>query len=121
MGRIPSDLGLNHPEFQTLLRLLGSGKGWVKLCAYMSSTDTPLYLEMLPQVKKLIEAAPERCVWGTDWPHPRRRGPLMPDDGKLLDLLYESSHDTQQFERILVDNSAKLYGFTSQRRNAKGN
>jgi len=113
MGRVPPDLGVEHPQFQSLLRLLDSGKGWVKLCAYMSSSDAPRYRDMLPQIKKLIEAVPERCVWGTDWPHPRRRGPLMPDDGLLLDLLYEATSDEKQIQRILVDNPARLYGFGS--------
>jgi predicted TIM-barrel fold metal-dependent hydrolase len=111
MGRIPSDLGLNHPEFQTLLRLLGSGKGWVKLCGYRSSVEGPPYSDMLPQAQKMIETAPERCVWGTDWPHPRRFGLLNPDPGKLLDLIYDWAPGPKDIQRILVDNPAKLYGF----------
>jgi predicted TIM-barrel fold metal-dependent hydrolase len=111
MGRVSPELGIDHPQFQTLLRLLDSGRGWVKLCAYMGSSDAPLYLEMLPQIRKLIQTAPERCVWGTDWPHPRRRGTLMPDDGKLLDLLYEAEPNPRQRHRILVENPARLYGF----------
>lgn len=113
MGRIPPQHGVDHAQFRSLLRLLNSGKGWVKLCAYMSSSDGPLYLDMLPQIKKLIGTVPERCVWGTDWPHPRRRGPLMPDDGKLLDLLFEATTDQKQIHRILVQNPATLYGFNS--------
>jgi predicted TIM-barrel fold metal-dependent hydrolase len=111
MGRVSPELGIDHPQFQSLLRLLDSGRGWVKLCAYMGSTDAPFYLEMLPQIRKLIQTVPERCVWGTDWPHPRRRGPLMPDDGKLLDLLYEAEPNPEQLRRILVENPATLYGF----------
>jgi predicted TIM-barrel fold metal-dependent hydrolase len=113
MGRISSDLGLDHPQFQTLLRLISSGKGWVKLCAYRSSVKGPPYADMLPQAKKIIETAPERCVWGTDWPHPRRFGSLNPDPGKLLDLLYDWAPDPKELQRILVDNPAKLYGFSS--------
>jgi len=113
MGRIPSDRGTDSPEFQTLLRLLDSGKIWIKLCGYRSSTQGPPYADMLKPARMIIETAPERCVWGTDWPHPRLYGPMLPDDGKLLDLLSDWAPDPRQFHRILVDNPAKLYGFES--------
>jgi predicted TIM-barrel fold metal-dependent hydrolase len=113
MGRVPSDQGIDSPEFQTLLRLLDSGKIWIKLCGYRSSTQGPPYADLLRPAQKIIETAPERCVWGTDWPHPRLYGPMLPDDGKLLDLLSDWAPDPRQFRRILVDNPAKLYGFES--------
>lgn len=111
MGRVPSNLRLDHPQFQSLLRLISSGKGWVKLCGYRSSVEGPPYADVLPQAQKLIQTAPERCVWGTDWPHPRRFGALNPDAGKLLDLLYDWAPDPKQLHRILVENPAKLYRF----------
>jgi predicted TIM-barrel fold metal-dependent hydrolase len=111
MGRIPTDRGMNCPEFQTLLRLLASGKCWVKLCGYRSSTQGPPYVDLFAPARKIIETAPERCVWGTDWPHPRRSGDLLPDDGTLLNLLYEWTPSSQDVHRILVDNPSRLYGF----------
>lgn len=111
MGRIPTDRGTNCPEFQTLLRLLDSGKCWIKLCGYRSSIEGPPYADLLAPARKIIESAPERCVWGTDWPHPRRSGDLLPDDGKLLDLLYDWAPSTRDLHRILVDNPARLYRF----------
>jgi predicted TIM-barrel fold metal-dependent hydrolase len=113
MGRVAADLGMDHPQFQTLLRLLESGKVWIKLCGYRSSTAGPPYADMLKPAQKIIATAPDRCVWGTDWPHPRLYGPMLPDDGKLLDLLGDWAPDPKQFHKILVDNPAKLYGFES--------
>jgi predicted TIM-barrel fold metal-dependent hydrolase len=111
MGCIPTSRGIDSQEFRCLLRLLESGKVWVKLCGYRSSVEGPPYSDLLTPARKIIETAPERCIWGTDWPHPRRIGPLMVDDGKLLDLLNDWAPDPQQFQRILVDTPAKLYGF----------
>jgi predicted TIM-barrel fold metal-dependent hydrolase len=60
----------------------------------------------------MIAAAPERCVWGTDWPHPSLRSPEeVPDDGHLLDLLGQWAPEPAQRQAILVDNPARLYGF----------
>ncbi|MGH9739765.1 MAG: amidohydrolase family protein [Candidatus Acidiferrales bacterium] len=111
MGRIPSDRGINCPEFQTLLRLLDSGKCWIKLCGYRSSVEGPPYADLLAPARKIIQTAPGRCVWGTDWPHPRRSGDLLPDDGKLLDLLYDWAPNDRDLHRILVENPSKLYRF----------
>jgi predicted TIM-barrel fold metal-dependent hydrolase len=111
MGRIPTTRGVDCPEFKCLLRLLESGKVWVKLSGFRSSVEGPPYSDLLVPARKIIETAPERCVWGTDWPHARRTGPLMVDDGKLLDLLSDWAPDPRLFHRILVDNPTELYGF----------
>ena len=113
LGKISASRGINSPEFKTLLRLLESGKCWVKLCGYRSSVQGPPYDDLLEQAQKIITTAPDRCVWGTDWPHPRREGPLLPDDGMLIDLLYKWAGNDEQFHRILVENPAKLYHFDS--------
>jgi predicted TIM-barrel fold metal-dependent hydrolase len=113
MGRIPTSSGMDSPEFQTLLRLAGSGKCWVKLTGYRCSVDGPPYADLLAPAQKIIATAPERCIWGSDWPHPRREGPLIPDDGKMLDLLSDWAPDPKDFHRILVDNPVKLYRFAS--------
>jgi predicted TIM-barrel fold metal-dependent hydrolase len=110
MGQMPPGESLDGPAFQALLRLLSSGKGWVKLCAYRSSGGPP-YADMAAQARAMIAAAPDRCVWGTDWPHPNLEGRAMPDDGMLLDCLTEWAGDAATLRRILVDNPARLYGF----------
>jgi predicted TIM-barrel fold metal-dependent hydrolase len=58
-----------------------------------------------------VKAAPERLVWGSDWPHPTQPDDAKPDDALLLDLLAEWAPDEAVRRRILVDNPARLYGF----------
>jgi predicted TIM-barrel fold metal-dependent hydrolase len=116
MGDLPIDRGVNSTEFITLLRLLDSGKCWLKLCGYRISISGPPYADLKVPAQKLIQFAPERCVWGTDWPHTRKYGAELPDDGKLLDLLYDWSPDSTKLKRILVDNPARLYGFAESSR-----
>jgi predicted TIM-barrel fold metal-dependent hydrolase len=113
MGHFSMEAGLGQPGFQALLRLLRGGNTWVKLSgAYrLSRQPTPPFSDVVPYARALIEAAPERCVWGSDWPHPMVNGPPMPNDGDLVDLLADWAPDEAQRQRILVDNPAKLYGF----------
>jgi predicted TIM-barrel fold metal-dependent hydrolase len=82
----------------------------VKLCGYRISSDRPPYADVAPFARALIAAGAERCVWGTDWPHPSLAKD-MPDDGRLLDLLTDWAPDIAVRKRILVDNAAAFYGF----------
>jgi predicted TIM-barrel fold metal-dependent hydrolase len=109
-GVTTAEGGLGHPGFQALLRLLEGG-AWAKLCGYRSSLGPP-YADVAGMAAAMLAAAPDRCVWGTDWPHPSRRSPEeVPDDGVLLDLLGAWAPDPAQRQAILVDNPARLYGF----------
>jgi predicted TIM-barrel fold metal-dependent hydrolase len=63
-----------------------------------------------PFARALLDAAPDRCLWGTDWPHPSLSA-WMPDDGVLLDRLGEWAPSAAERRRVLVDNPARLYGF----------
>ncbi len=110
MGGIRAAAGRDDPAFQALLRLLDSGRAWVKLCGYRSSSGPP-YADLLAPARAVIAHAPGRCLWGTDWPHPHLEGRAMPDDGTLLDLLHEWAETEALLRRILVDNPATLYGF----------
>ena len=111
MGHVPAATGLDHPGNRTLLALLGEGRCWVKLSgAYRISSQAPDYADAEHLARSLIEAAPERLVWGSDWPHPAIDGP-MPNDGDLLDLLGRWTGDAALRRRILVDNPVALYGF----------
>lgn len=103
--------GTDHPDFLALLQLLGSGKAWIKLCGYRASLAGPPYTDMDPIAHRIIAVAPDRCVWGTDWPHPVLDGRPMPDDGVLVDALARWAGDAATLERILVTNPARLYGF----------
>lgn len=104
--------GLEQPGFQALLRLLQAGRAWVKVSgAYRVDLDGAPWPKAAPFAKRLIEAAPDRVVWGTDWPHPHLQGRPMPNDGDLMDALAGWTDDAVIRRKILVDNPAKLYGF----------
>ena len=111
MGGIGArDGGADSPAFAALIRLLEGG-AWAKLCGYRASAGHP-YADVAPMARAMIAAAPDRCVWGTDWPHPSLFPPTgMPDDGHLLDLLADWAPEDAQRRAILVDNPARLYGF----------
>lgn len=113
---IPAAGGPDQPAMQCLLRLLDTGKFWVKLSGPMRCTggDYP-YAEVTPLARVLVRAAPERLVWGTDWPHVNMNGRGMPNDGDLFDLLAEWVPDPDTRKRILVDNPRQLYGDFQQR------
>ncbi len=108
MGHMPAVLGIHHPGFQMLLELAREGC-WVKLSgAYRLSSQVHPYEDVVPFARALVEAAPSRLVWGTDWPHPAVNVP-MPRDGDLLDLLPLWVPDANIRRRVLVDNPAELY------------
>ncbi len=111
MGFISAEHGPEHPGFGALLDLARSGKAWVKLTgAERITVEGPPYRDALPYARALIEAAPDRVIWGTDWPHTRVRPP-MPNDADLLDLLLEWAPEESLRRKILVDNPKALYGF----------
>ncbi len=95
---------------ETLCRLLGEGNTWVKLSGAYRLTEAP-YREADALVRRLAEANPERCVWGSDWPHVMLRGAGRPDAGVLLDAFMRAVEEPEMRQRILVDNAAALYGF----------
>jgi predicted TIM-barrel fold metal-dependent hydrolase len=104
--------GLAHPGYQEFLALLRDGHFWVKLTgpSRISALDRPPYSDIAAMAQAAIAAAPDRVVWGSDWPHVMQVKP-MPNDGDLLDALAEWAPDATQRRRILVDNPARLYGF----------
>jgi len=112
MGRVETKNGVGQEAFQLLLSLLKKQEDfWVKICGAerISSKGAP-YHDAVPFAQSLIEAAPDRVLWGTDWPHPNIDG-LMPNDGDLMNLLPLYAQDEDVLHRILVDNPARLYGF----------
>ena len=111
LGHMPVEAGVDHPGFQELLAMLREGRCWVKLSSPNRFGDPrPPYPSVLPYARALVDAAPERCLWATDWPHSRFAG-FMPNDGDLLDLLATWVPDAGVRKKILVDNPARLYGF----------
>lgn len=110
MGGVRTQDGLGGAGFQALLRLLDGGRAWVKLCGYRISSAGPPFADVGPFARALLDAAPDRCVWGTDWPHPSLSA-WMPEDGALLDRLGEWAPSAKERQRVLVDNPAQLYRF----------
>lgn len=111
MGYTSVSIGLDHPAFAVMDGLLKDGRTWVKLSgAYSVTAEGPPYGDVGPLARRLLAVAPDRCVWGTDWPHPAVKGP-MPDDVALLDLVPEWTSDPVLQKKLMCDNAATLYGF----------
>lgn len=112
MARIPASGGVDQATFVELLELLTDERCWVKISGAerLTGDGPPRYDDVVPLARALIDAAPGRVLWGTDWPHPNVRH--MPDDGDLVDLLARFAPDEPVRHRILVDNPRCLYDFT---------
>jgi len=111
MGRTDARAGTGTDGFKSLLRCVGEGWCWAKLSgAHRLSLNAPDYPDARPFHEALVNANPERLVWGGDWPHPRVEGE-MPDAGHLFELFRQWTPDEATRERVLVANPAKLYGF----------
>jgi 2-pyrone-4,6-dicarboxylate lactonase len=109
MARVKAKDGVDQPAFKQLLELMKNTLAWVKICGMerISSTGAP-FRDALPFARMLAQLAPDRILWGTDWPHPNIAGD-MPNDGDLLDLLAEAVQDEPTRHRVLVDNPTRLY------------
>ena len=111
LARVKVAEGPQQASFQLLLRFLAEGDFWVKIsCAERLSAAGPPYEDVVPFARAAIEAAPDRVLWGTDWPHPNIAG-SMPNDGDLVDMLPRYAPDPDLLRGIVVDNPARLYGF----------
>ena len=113
LAHMPEPVGTGHPAFAVVVDLLQKGKAWVKLSGAYADTKVgpPTYADSTAVAQAYVKAAPERLVWGSDWPHPSEQGKTLPDDAILFDLLAQWAPDEAMRTRILVDNPAKLYGF----------
>jgi predicted TIM-barrel fold metal-dependent hydrolase len=111
MGRVVAAKGLQQEPFKVLQDFMKNQNTWVKVCgAERVSSKGPPFDDAVPFARALIEAAPDRILWGTDWPHPNV-GKHMPNDGDLVDLLPRMAPESELQRKILVDNPARLYGF----------
>jgi len=108
MGRVDAGQGLDQRPFAMLLELMRNPLAWVKVSGpeRISAAGKP-FRDALPFVAALVRAAPDRVLWGTDFPHPNVK--IMPNDGELVDLLAEAVPDEGLRRRILVDNPTRLY------------
>jgi D-galactarolactone isomerase len=111
LGRLPPGQGLEHRALPVIRKLIDRGNTWVKLSgAYLNTASgPPAYADASKVAQAYARTAPERLVWGSDWPH--RGEKHLPDDAVLFDLLAQWAPDEETRRRILVDNPAVLYGF----------
>lgn len=111
MGRLDPRLGPDDPAFPVIAGLVARGRAWVKLSgAYLNTREGPPdYSDATRIARAFVALAPERLVWGSDWPHVTEAN--KPDDAALLDLLSDWAGDERVRNRILADNPAALYGF----------
>ena len=108
----PATAGVQAPGFQALIELMRRGNTWMKISGAnrVSATDLPPYDDVKPMAQALIEAAPERIMWGTDWPHPNKYI-VNPNDADLVDAFGDWVTDEGMRRRIMVDNPAGFYRF----------
>jgi predicted TIM-barrel fold metal-dependent hydrolase len=111
MGYIPEPIGLKHPAFALIRKLIDKGRTWVKLSVIPANTKDgpPTYADVNRVGQAYVQAAPERMVWGSNWPHPNEA--TAPDDAVLFDLLAQWAPKQATRHRILVENPETLYGF----------
>jgi 2-pyrone-4,6-dicarboxylate lactonase len=112
MGRVPTQDGLGQKPFRILLETARMDNCWVKICgAERISSAGPPFHDAVPFAQAVLEVAPDRTLWGTDWPHPNIKR-HMPNDGDLVDLIPLFMPDATLRQSVLVDNPDRLYGFT---------
>ncbi|UPY37963.1 amidohydrolase family protein [Sediminicoccus sp. KRV36] len=112
LGRFHDPVPPTAPAVQALLRLLDTGRVWVKASSPygVSRSGPPAYEDVAAIARAIIAAAPERVVWGSNWPHPNAPEP-KPNEAALLGLLAGWAPDPAVRRAILVENAARLYDF----------
>ena len=116
-AHIPAEQGIHHPAAPVLCRLLEEEHIWIKLSALCIDSVKKDFSDTAAVGKALCRINPDRCLWGSDWPHPLlyESRSDFPNDSDMLDLLYEQVYeqagDEETFRKILSDNPAKAYGF----------
>ncbi|MBV6307232.1 amidohydrolase family protein [Candidimonas humi] len=115
MARLPQSGGRSHPAYAVMQSLLDRGNTWLKLslATAVRLVGSPAEAELHVLARSWVSLAPERLLWGSDWPHVMAtlESRRMPDDAALLDFLQDWAPEPELRRRILVDNPAKLYGF----------
>ena len=113
MGRVDASLGPDHAHYRMVFALMRNPLFHVKVCGVdrvdWNPASAPGYDKGVLLARRLVEAYPDRCFWGTDWPHPSHTH--MPDDGKLVDALERIAPTPAHLRKLLVDNPARFYRF----------
>ncbi|HQS89847.1 amidohydrolase family protein [Polaromonas sp.] len=111
MGRVDAALGENHADFRALCTLLEDARFYVKVSGIDRIAKAPPYADGIALARRLVERFPERCFWGTDWPHPNHHH--VPDDGVLVEALAQIAPTPAALEALLVGNPQRFYQFES--------
>ena len=120
MARVRGRDGTMQPAFRILLDLLKDDRFYVKLCSFDKISAVPRahvegslpFMDMVPFAQQVVAVAPDRVIWGSDWPHGNTFTPgRTPNEGDLLDLLALIAPDEAVRNKILVKNPARLFGF----------
>lgn len=111
MARVDAALGAEHADFRALFRLMEDPRFYVKVSGADRIDPKPPYAHGAALARQLIEAFPDRCFWGTDWPHPNHTH--VPDDGALVDLLGSMAPTPELLDKLLVRNPQNFYRFTA--------
>ena len=112
MGRVPSAAGVDQPPLKALIDLLRLENCWIKVCG-SERISMPPYTAAVPIARALVEVCPTRVLWGTDFPHPNATH--EPDEADLVDLVPQFAPEPLAQKRLLVDNPARLYGFSREK------
>lgn len=109
-GRLHAD-DYQGPYYDSFLELMSRTNIWTKISGVeRGSLKGAPYTDMAPILQEIIRIAPDRCIWGSDWPHPVLQNP-MPDDGALVDYIWQIMSTAAQRQAVLIDNPARLYEF----------
>jgi 2-pyrone-4,6-dicarboxylate lactonase len=108
MGRVPAAAGVDQAPLKALIEIAKQDNAWIKVCG-SERIDMPPYAKAVPIAHALVEAAPDRVLWGTDFPHPNSTHDA--DEADLVDLVPQFAPEHQRQKALLVDNPARLYGF----------
>lgn len=111
LGQPPQPDGIRHPVFAMCAKLLAKEKAWVKVSGAYITSKRPDLSDAGEVAREYMRLAPDRLVFGSDWPHPTKKAHEKPDDAKVLDLLDAWAPSAAVRDRILVDNPARLYGY----------
>lgn len=110
MGRVPTRAGVGQQAYQILLDFMKRENWWVKVCGSERIAVAPPFYDAIPYAQGLVDIAPDRVLWGTDYPHPNIRE-YMPNDADLLELVPLIARDEALQHKMMVENPARLYGF----------
>jgi len=108
MGRVEAAAGIQQPAFRALIELAKRDNCWIKVCG-SERISPPPYAAAVPVARTLVEAIPDRVLWGTDFPHPNLKHEA--DEADLVDLIPQFAATAEAQRKLLVDNPARLYGF----------